>query len=209
MAAMRREAALRRCSVLGMVVAVMLGGCRGAASNAQDGLTGEGNRAVKSIHDFVVKSIDGKDVALADYKGKVLLIVNVASKCGFTGQYEGLQELYKTYKERGFVTLGFPANNFLSQEPGTNAEIRRFCTLNYGVSFPMFAKVSVKGKDMHPLYAYLTSKETNPEFGGAISWNFNKFLVGRDGRIVARFGSRTKPEDRKLVQAVEQAIQSP
>ena len=177
-------------------------------SSAQDGLTGEGNRAVKSIHDFVVKGIDGKDVELADYKGKVLLIVNVASKCGFTGQYKGLQELYETYKDKGFVILGFPANNFLGQEPGTNAEIRQFCTLNYGVTFPMFAKISVKGKDMHPLYAYLTSKETNPEFGGAISWNFNKFLVGRDGKILARFGSRTKPENGALIKTVERTIQS-
>jgi len=198
---------LRRVSTLGMALALILGGCRGTASKAQGGLEGQGRQQVQGIHDFAAKSIDGKDIALADYKGKVLLIVNVASKCGFTGQYEGLQELYETYKEQGFVILGFPANNFLSQEPGTNAEIRQFCTLNYGVTFPMFAKISVKGKDMHPLYAYLTSTETNPEFGGAISWNFNKFLVGRDGKIVARFGSRTKPEDRKLVQAVEQAIQ--
>jgi glutathione peroxidase-family protein len=198
---------LRRFSTLGMVVALMLGGCRGAVPNDQDGLAEEGNQEMKSIHDFVVKSIDDKDVALADYKGKVLLIVNVASKCGFTGQYEGLQKLYKTYKDQGFLVLGFPANDFLSQEPGSNTEIQQFCTLNYGVTFPMFAKISVKGKDVHPLYAYLTSKETNPEFGGAISWNFNKFLIGADGKIAARFGSRTKPEDRKLVQAVEQAIQ--
>jgi len=202
-------AVMRRVSALGMVIAVMLSGCRGAVSNAQDNLAGEGNRAVKGVHDFVVKSIDGKDVALADYEGKVLLIVNVASKCGFTGQYKGLQELYETYKDKGFVILGFPSNDFLSQEPGTNADIQQFCTLNYGVTFPMFAKISVKGKDAHPLYAYLTSKETHPEFGGAISWNFNKFLIGRDGKIVARFGSRTKPEDGKLVQAVELAIQSP
>ncbi len=206
---MRREVALRRFSTLGMVIAVMLSGCRGAVSNAQDGLAEEGNQEVKSIHDFVVKSIDDKDVALADHKGKVLLIVNVASKCGFTGQYEGLQKLYKTYKDQGFLVLGFPANDFLSQEPGSNTEIQQFCTLNYGVTFPMFAKISVKGKDVHPLYAYLTSKETNPEFGGAIAWNFNKFLIGPDGKVVARFGSRTKPEDRELVEAVERAIQSP
>jgi len=206
---MRSRVVPSRLSALGIVIAVILGGCRGGVSNdRQDGLAGEGNMAMSSIHDLVVKNVDGKDVALADYKGKVLLIVNVASKCGFTGQYEGLQELYEKYKDKGFVILGFPANDFLSQEPGTNAEIQQFCRLNYGVTFPVFAKISVKGKHMHPLYAYLTSKETNPEFGGAISWNFNKFLIGRDGKILARFGSRTKPEDRKLVQAVEQAIQS-
>ena len=162
-----------------------------------------------SIHELAVKSIDGNDVALADYKGKVALIVNVASKCGFTGQYKGLQALYESYKDQGLLILGFPANNFLRQEPGTNAEIQQFCTLNYGVTFPMFAKISVKGKDMHPLYAYLTSKQANPEFGGAISWNFNKFLIGRDGTIVARFGSRTKPEDPALVEAIKQALQRP
>jgi glutathione peroxidase len=205
---MRHEVVLRSPAAVGMVIAVILSGCRGTVSDAQDAVVSEGNQKVKSVHSFVVKSIDGKDVSLADHKGKVLLVVNVASKCGFTGQYEGLQELYETYKEQGFVILGFPANNFLGQEPGTNAEIRQFCTMNYGVTFPMFAKISVKGKDMHPLYAYLTSKETNPEFGGAISWNFNKFLVGRDGRIVARFGSRTRPEDRELVEAVKQAIQN-
>jgi glutathione peroxidase len=139
-------------------------------------------------------------------KGKVLLIVNVASKCGFTGQYEGLQELYTTYSNRNFAVLGFPANDFLGQEPGTEAEIQSFCTLTYGVTFPMFAKILVKGKDMHPLYKFLTSKETNPEFGGAISWNFNKFLIGRDGATVGRFGSRTKPEDKELVEAVEKAL---
>ena len=192
-----------------MAFALISGGCAGTAYTAEGRLEGEGKPQVQSVHDFAAKSIDGKDVALSDYKGKVLLIVNVASKCGFTGQYEGLQRLYEAHKEQDFVILGFPANNFLGQEPGTDAEIRQFCTLNYGVTFPMFAKISVKGKDMHPLYAYLTSKKTNPEFGGAISWNFNKFLVGRDGKIVARFGSRTKPEDKELVESVEKAIQSP
>ena len=206
---MKRGVVLRRFSALGMGLALISGGCGGTVSKDQGRLQGEGRQQVQSVHDFAAKSIDGKDVALADYKGKVLLIVNVASKCGFTGQYEGLQRLYETYKDQGFVILGFPANNFLGQEPGTDAEIQEFCTLNYGVTFPMFAKISVKGKDMHPLYAYLTSKETNPEFGGAISWNFNKFLVGRDGKIAGRFGSRTKPDDKELVEAVEEAIQSP
>ncbi len=170
---------------------------------------GRGENVMSNIYDFTLRDIDGKDVPLSAFKGKVLLIVNVASKCGFTGQYAGLEKLYTAYTNRGFVVLGFPANNFLGQEPGTEAEIKNFCTLTYGVTFPMFGKISVKGKDMHPLYAYLTSKETNPRFGGAISWNFNKFLIGRDGAIAGRFGSRTQPDAEELVAALEQAIQAP
>ena len=161
-----------------------------------------------NIYDFTMQDIDGKSVSLSAFKGKVLLLVNVASKCGFTGQYAGLEKLYTTYANRGFVVLGFPANDFLGQEPGTEAEIKSFCKLTYGVTFPMFAKISVKGKDIHPLYAFLTSKDTNPNFGGSISWNFNKFLIGRDGVIAARFGSRTTPDDKELVQAVEMALQA-
>ena len=159
-----------------------------------------------NVYDFTMQDIDGKSVSLSAFKGKVLLIVNVASKCGFTGQYAGLEKLYKAKKDRGLVILGFPANNFMGQEPGTEAEIKSFCTLTYGVTFPMFAKISVKGKDIHPLYAYLTSEETNPGSGGAISWNFNKFLIGRDGAIAGRFGTRTAPDDAELVAAVEKAL---
>jgi len=173
------------------------------------GVCVNGEAAMTNIYDFTMQDIDGKDVSVSIFKGKVLLIVNVASKCGFTGQYEGLEKLYTTYTNRGFVVLGFPANDFLGQEPGTEAEIKNFCTLTYGVDFPMFAKISVKGKDIHPLYAFLTSKEINPNFGGAISWNFNKFLIGRDGTIVGRFGSRTKPDDKELIAAVEKALQKP
>lgn len=161
---------------------------------------------MKTVYDFWVQDIDGRDVSLSEYKGKVLLIVNVASKCGFTPQYAGLQKLYETYRDKGFAVLGFPANNFLSQEPGSNAEIKAFCTKNYGVTFPMFAKISVKGKNIHPLYEYLTNKKNNPAYGGAITWNFNKFLIGRDGKILNRFGSRTTPEDSELIQAVEKAL---
>jgi glutathione peroxidase len=173
------------------------------------GVCVNGEAAMTNIYDFTMQDIDGKDVSVSIFKGKVLLIVNVASKCGFTGQYEGLEKLYTTYTNRGFVVLGFPANDFLGQEPGTEAEIKNFCTLTYGVDFPMFAKISVKGKHIHPLYAFLTSKETNPNFGGAISWNFNKFLIGRDGVIVGRFGSRTKPDDKELIAEVERALQQP
>jgi len=134
------------------------------------------------------------------------LIVNTASKCGFTGQYEGLQALYDQYKEQGLVVLGFPSNDFLRQEPGTNEEIKSFCKINYGVTFPLFAKIAVKGKEQHPLYHYLTSAETNPEHSGKITWNFNKFLIDRDGLVMARFGSRTQPQDAKLIKQLEDAL---
>lgn len=162
-----------------------------------------------NIYDFTMQDINGTNVNLSAFRGKVLLVVNVASKCGFTGQYAGLERLYAAHKDRGLVILGFPANDFMGQEPGTDAEIRNFCTLTYGVTFPMFSKIAVKGSGMHPLYAYLTSKDTDPEFGGAISWNFNKFLIGRSGAILGRFGSRTKPEDPELIAAVEQALKAP
>lgn len=160
----------------------------------------------QSVHDFTMKDIDGKDVPLSQYKGRVMLIVNVASRCGFTPQYEGLEALYKKYAAQGLVVLGFPANNFMGQEPGTDAEIKSFCSLKYNVTFPMFSKISVKGKDEHPLYKFLTQKETDPSFSGEISWNFNKFLVDRSGAVVARFGSRDTPEDASLIKAVEQAL---
>lgn len=158
---------------------------------------------VKEFYDITANTITGETITFSKYKGKVLLIVNTASKCGFTYQYDGLQKLHETYQEKGLVILGFPSNNFLSQEPGTNEEIQTFCRLNYGVTFPMFEKISVKGENQHPLYAYLTSKKTNPEFGGRISWNFNKFLISRNGEVVDRFGSRIKPQDEKLIEAIE------
>jgi len=160
----------------------------------------------KSVLDFTMKSIDGLDVKLDSYSGKVLLLVNVASKCGYTPQYKGLESLYEKYKDQGLVVMGFPANNFLWQEPGSNDEIKTFCSTKYNVTFPMFAKISVKGSKIHPLYQFLTNKETDPEFAGAISWNFNKFLVDRSGKIVARFSSKDEPESEKVMQAVEQAL---
>ncbi len=162
-----------------------------------------------SIYDFTMKDIDGNDVNLATFRGKVVMIVNVASKCGFTKQYAGLQRLYEKHRDRGFVILGFPANNFLWQEPGSDSEIKQFCSLKYAVTFPMFLKISVKGSDQHPLYRYLTDKEANPALGGKITWNFNKFLVDRAGRVVARFGSRTEPEDAAVIEAVEKALGAP
>lgn len=173
--------------------------------HSQEGTSWASNSA-RSIYDFKMKDIDGKDVKLKKYKGSVLLVVNTASKCGYTPQYEGLQATFDKYKSKGFYVLGFPANNFGEQEPGTAAEIKEFCTLKYKVTFPMFAKISVKGEDQDPLYSYLTSKETNPAFAGDITWNFNKFLIGRDGKIVARFTSKDKPDGQAVTQAIEKYL---
>lgn len=160
----------------------------------------------RSMYEFTMKNIDGQDVKLDAYKGKVVMVVNVASKCGYTPQYEGLEALYEKHKDKGFVILGFPANNFMGQEPGTEAEIKEFCSSKYHVTFPMFAKISVKGTDQHPLYNYLTNKATNPEFAGDITWNFNKFLIDRSGKIVARFSSDDTPESAEVSAAVEKYL---
>lgn len=152
---------------------------------------------------FKMKNIDGQSVDLEDYEGKVVLIVNVASKCGLTPQYEGLQALYEKYKDKGFVVLGFPCNQFGGQEPGTEAEIKAFCTGRYDVTFPMFSKVDVNGGDAAPLYKYLTSQDTKPAGKGDISWNFEKFLIDRDGQLIHRFSPRTRPNDAELVKAIE------
>ncbi|SFA40269.1 glutathione peroxidase [Parageobacillus thermantarcticus] len=150
-----------------------------------------------SIYDFTAKTIRGEEQSLADYKGKVLLIVNTASKCGFTPQYKELQELYEQYRNRGFVVLGFPCNQFGNQEPGTEEEIEQFCQVNYGVTFPMFAKVDVNGEQAHPLFRYLTEKAPGVFGTKAIKWNFTKFLIDRNGNVVARFAPQTKPSELK------------
>jgi glutathione peroxidase len=152
---------------------------------------------------FSVKDIDGKDVDLSKYKGKVVLIVNVASKCGNTPQYAQLEEMHKKYADQGLVILGFPANEFGKQEPGTNAQIKEFCTSKYNVDFPMFSKIVVKGVGQDPLYQYLTGKDTNPKYAGDITWNFEKFLVSRDGQVVNRFKPKTKPDAPEVVTAIE------
>lgn len=156
-----------------------------------------------SIHEFKMKNIDGKEVDLSKFKGQVLLVVNVASKCGLTPQYEGLEAAYRKYKDKGFAVLGFPANEFGGQEPGTNAEIKEFCTGKYDVTFPMFSKIVVKGEGIHPLYQWLLQQTENKN---DIEWNFAKFLVGRDGKVIARFSSRTTPADPALVAALEKAL---
>lgn len=162
--------------------------------------------APASILDFKMRDIDGKDVKLKKYKGNVLLVVNTASKCGYTPQYEAMQATFSKYQSKGFYVLGFPANNFGGQEPGTAAEIKEFCETKYKVTFPMFAKISVKGDDQDPLYKFLTSKETNPEFAGDIKWNFSKFLVDRKGKIVARFDSKVKPDGPEITEAIEKYL---
>ena len=156
-----------------------------------------------SVYDFSAKTLDGQDASLADYRGQVLLIVNTASKCGYTPQLAGLEELHRTYRDRGFTVLGFPCNQFGGQEPGTDEEIGDFCQKNYGVSFPMYAKVDVNGDDEHPLWSWLKS-EKGGLLGDRIKWNFTKFLVGRDGAVIERFSPQTEPAD--LVTDIEKAI---
>jgi len=158
-----------------------------------------------SLYDIPLKDIEGKDTSLKAYQGKVILIVNVASKCGFTRQYKPLEELYKKYKGQGLVILGFPSNDFGGQEPGTNKEIQEFCTGKFDVTFPMFDKVGVKsGDNQHPLYAALTGKDSVSP--GEVKWNFAKFLVGRDGKLITRFVSADEPDSEKIAQAIEKAL---
>ena len=163
-------------------------------------------QAADSLFDIPLKDIDGKPTSLKAYEGKVLLIVNVASKCGFTPQYAALEALYAKYKDKGLLVLGFPCNQFGGQEPGTNEEIKQFCSSKYQVTFPLFDKIEVNGPKRNPLYVALAG-EGSP-FPGDIKWNFNKFLIGRDGKIVKRFESKVKPDSAELVQAVEAALAS-
>ncbi|MGA2178659.1 MAG: glutathione peroxidase [Verrucomicrobiota bacterium] len=160
--------------------------------------------AAGSIYNIPLKDIDGKDTSLKPYQGKVMLIVNVASKCGFTPQYTALEALYQKYKDRGLVVLGFPCNQFGGQESGTDAEIKQFCTSKYDVTFPMFDKIEVNGANRHSLYVMLAGKES--PFAGDIGWNFTKFLVGRDGKILKRFESKVKPDSPEMIQAIEAAL---
>lgn len=160
-----------------------------------------------SVYEFKPTNINGKETSLSKYKGKVLLIVNTASECGYTPQYEGLQALYEEYKDDGLVVLGFPANNFGGQEPGTDEEIKQFCKVNYDVSFPMFSKISVKGNDQHPLFTYLTSAD-NPDFKGQIKWNFEKFLIDANGKLIHRYRSDVKPQNNEIIRAIEKELNS-
>ena len=179
-----------------MILALAIG--LAGAAPAQEGAP------MPSLYDFTLKDIDGRDRSLAEFKGQVLLLVNVASKCGFTKQYAGLEKLYQTYQDRGFAVLGFPANNFMGQEPGTEAEIKSFCTLTYGVKFPMYEKVVVKGPQATGLYRQLAAAT-----GVAPGWNFHKYVIGRDGTVRAQFPSRVRPDAPELVAAIEQALAEP
>jgi glutathione peroxidase len=162
--------------------------------------------AFVSLYDLEAKTIDGKPVKLSAYKGQALVIVNTASKCGYTPQYEGLEKLYDKYKPLGLRVLAFPSNDFLFQEPGSNEEIQKFCTSTYGVSFDLFEKVSVNGVGASPVYKYLTGRLTNPRFAGNIRWNFEKFVIDRKGQVVARFPSKVDPTSVLMVEAVEKAV---
>lgn len=162
--------------------------------------------ADKTVYDFTLNSIDGQPAPLAAYKGKVVLLVNVASKCGFTPQYTALESTYEKYKDQGFVIVGVPANNFGAQEPGTNQEIKTFCSSKYHVTFPMLAKVSVKGEDLTPLYQFLTDKAANPQTGGEIQWNFTKFLIGPEGHVITRFEPEITPDSPQVISAIEKAL---
>jgi glutathione peroxidase len=157
---------------------------------------------------FKMAGIDGKEVDLAQYKGKVVLFVNVASKCGYTKQYTGLQALYEKYGKDGLVVIGVPANEFGGQEPGTNEDIAKFCSSKYSVTFPMMGKVVVKGDGITPLYAFLTGKDTNPKFAGEIGWNFEKFLIGKSGEVVGRYQSKVEPDSAELVKAIETELKA-
>ena len=157
-----------------------------------------------SLYDISLKDIDGKDATLKPYQGKVILVVNVASQCGFTPQYAGLEALYKKYKDQGLVVCGFPCNQFGHQEPGSDAEIKQFCTSEFNVTFPMYSKIEVNGKNRHPLYVQLAGQDS--PFAGDIKWNFTKFLIGRDGKILNRFDSRVKPNSEEMTKAIEAAL---
>lgn len=184
-------------------VLILLGSGLAVQARAGETLSGKTAENPDGIYGFSMVTIDGQNRSLAAYQGTVLLVVNTASKCGYTPQYASLEALYRRFKKQGFTILAFPANNFGHQEPGTNAQIRSFCQANYDVSFDLFSKISVRGDDIHPLYRFLTSR---PNVAGDIRWNFTKFLVGRDGRIVARFEPATDPLSPEVVAVLEKEL---
>jgi glutathione peroxidase len=193
-------------AVAGMILSAGLAGTS-PAEDAADSV--KDTTPIPAVLSFTMKDIDGNNVPLTRYRGKVILIVNVASKCGNTPQYAPLQAMYDKYAPKGLVILAFPANNFGAQEPGTAEQIKAFCENKYNVKFPLFAKISVKGQDKHPLYQFLTSKETNGASGGEITWNFEKFLVSREGKVVQRFAPPMKPDSKQVLDAVEAELAKP
>jgi len=168
-----------------------------------ENLQAQNNADNQTIYQFTVEDINGKPFALADLKGKKVMIVNTASKCGLTPQYKELEALYKQYKDKDFIIIGFPANNFLGQEPGSNEQIASFCSINYGVTFPMMSKISVKGKNMHPLYQFLTQKSKNGVEDSKVQWNFQKYLIGRDGKLEKVIAPKTLPSSDEVTQWIE------
>ena len=180
-----------------VIMALAIAGCSSVKKNGESEKNANQvalNSTTQTFYDFSALNMQGKEIKLSDYKGKIVLVVNTASKCGFTPQFAGLEELYKKYSSRGFVVLGFPSNQFANQDPGSNEEILEFCKANYGVTFPMFEKIDVNGENAHPVYTYLKNSVPNAE-PEKIKWNFTKFLIGRDGKPVKRFDSRVKPAD--------------
>jgi glutathione peroxidase len=196
------DSVMRSWAVTGLGIVVLF--AAGAPLRAEEK---KGEKKVPAVLNFTMKGLDGKDVDLSKYQGKVILVVNVASRCGFTPQYKGLQSLHDRYATEGLVILGVPANNFGKQEPGTNEDIAKFCDSKYSVKFDMLSKVSVKGDDECELYKYLTSKESNPKFGGDIKWNFTKFLINRKGEVVARFEPKVEPQSEELMKAIEMELE--
>lgn len=195
-----------------LLAASLVSGCAVADTPATPSQPTTNKQEVPAVLNFTMKSLDGKDVDLSKYKGKVILMVNTASKCGYTKQYAGLEKVHEKYNGQGLVVLGFPCNDFGGQEPGTELQIGEFCQANYGVKFDMFSKINVLHKDAHdgqpaqekaPLYKFLTSAETNPKFPGEVSWNFEKFLIGKNGEIVGRYKSAVTPESDELTKAIE------
>lgn len=185
-----------------ILLAVFASGCFGFAQKGKiPSNTNSMNKA--SIHSYSVKDIEGNDFDFAGLKGKKIMIVNTASKCGFTPQYKDLENVYQTYKDKGFVIIGFPANNFLNQEPGSNEEIASFCEVNYGVSFPMMSKISVKGKDIHPVYEFLTMESKNGVMDSKVKWNFQKYLLNEDGELEGVYYSKTLPDDPDIISWIE------
>ena len=184
-----------------LLVAAIFVGASFLVANGEE--TKKEDKTVAPVLNFTMKSLSGDEVNLAQYQGKVILIVNTASKCGFTPQYKDLEALYTKYQDKGFVILGFPANNFKSQEPGTDQQIAEFCQANYGVTFPMFSKIDVLPPNKAPLYHFLTEAGTDPQFPGEVKWNFEKFLISRNGQIVGRYLSPVKPMSDEIVKSVE------
>lgn len=180
-----------------VIMALAIAGCSSVKKNGESEKNANQvalNSTTQTFYDFSALNMQGKEIKLSDYKGKIVLVVNTASKCGFTPQFAGLEELYKKYSSRGFVVLGFPSNQFANQDPGSNDEILEFCQANYGVTFPMFEKIDVNGENAHPVYTYLKNSVPNAE-PEKIKWNFTKFLIGKDGKTLKRYESRVKPAD--------------